>query len=194
MNKLFSILIFSLFSFAAKSFKPIILFDVNALNTINSKESLYYNTMQFSKLDETSKFLYYPSFVKNINKWNNQADLILFPPYNISHHSIGLDNFNIVEEDLQSLTKATIANKIINKIDKEKLVFLIDNDLELFDDYKIMKELYKRPNTVFICPRDGLTKYHIDLVDKYLLNPKLHNGMVTKEFKTWSWSGFINKY
>jgi len=55
----------------------------------------------------------------------------------------------------------------------------------------IITEQYKRPNTVFICHRDGLTKYHINLVDKYLLNPNLHNGMVTKEFKTWSWSGYI---
>jgi hypothetical protein len=50
MNKLYSILIFSLFSFAAKSFKPLILFDINVLNIIDSKESWNYNNMQFSKI------------------------------------------------------------------------------------------------------------------------------------------------
>lgn len=192
MKLLYFLFIMPITSFILSN-KPIILFDVNVLNNIQSDE--IWNDAKSISFENTSIFCYSPSVIKKINEWNHVSEIIMLSPYTSVAREIGLDvdNFQYIEESA-NLSKAHIGNNIINALKEDRPVFWIDQDLELWDDYEIMRNQYKRKNIAFICPRYCLSNTHIKLIDECLIYPELWKGKTIKEFKTWSWTDKVTYF
>jgi hypothetical protein len=188
--------------------KPIILLDVdgvinmldNPYNPIEKREwgsDIHITSAYNPERDMKYGLTYSKEMVRSINAWNKVAEVQWLTAWCEAAQTsvapaLGLDHFECArtykqQTDLDEEEKAKTAMRIAKYVGKDTLIIWIDDHLSRFiddnnDEYaKKDLAIFKRPNTLLICPPGLLTRANIELVNACVADPVLWRGKHLRE-------------
>jgi hypothetical protein len=134
------------------------------------------------------KIMYSPTVIRKINKWadQNRAEIMWLSSWDERANTyfapaVGANKFEVAREEggfkLDAITKQN-PDRIVIWVDDTLTTFLSENQF----DEKYAKGVFKRPNTVLIAPKNGLTREHLDLISSVLKNPNIARGKTINKF------------
>lgn len=184
--------------------KVIILLDVDGVVNLgpSSAHKLWSDAKQ--SRDRGGSVTYSPTMIAKINEWSKVAEIkwltcwgdhapLYFAPV------VGLNAFPALPFDIDKCSgedeKVAFAKQEMDKHDPDTLMIWLDDKhacwlpmpaIHIDSVWDIRKQQNKedialRPNSVYISPRDGLTPYHLEVVDKCLAAPWLAKGKMIYE-------------
>jgi hypothetical protein len=179
--------------------KPLILLDIDGvINTDNRHSGAFWTDVR-----KGGTIHYSPTLVEHLNRWtlNELAEIRWLTDWNERANSvlapaIGLQLFTLARNEDAKISKLDAFIQNSKKNDPSRLIIWIDDELKSFKELndkleqtyhmkylQYEKNVFTRPNTVFLSPAIGLTPEHVSLVDAILSDPESVSGQSVFHFQ-----------
>lgn len=193
--------------------KPLILLDIDGVINMHalSKEEQTAMWSDSERKPNVNGYNidYSPSMVKLISSWNLKADVQWLTTWDDKANkylapALGLPEFPVAREAKEELSKDKAFFKHAEK-DPERTIIWIDDELLSWKDESNREidrpgvngckdeeeeeqrqtsiKVFRRPNTLYLSPKCGLTPAHCDLVQKVLDDPSFVKDKVVDELE-----------